>query len=55
VEKKRKRKPIRTREERERWKYNNRRFEQVLADALRRDGASPEEIKRRLGYLPEPS
>jgi hypothetical protein len=54
MEKKRKKRPIRSPEERERWEYNQLQFKKVLAQALERDGASPEEIRRRLGDLNDP-
>ncbi len=50
MEKKRK-KPLRTPEERERQKYNQQLFRQVLAKRLAQDGATPEEIRRRVGDL----
>jgi hypothetical protein len=50
MEKKRKR-PLRTPEERERQRYNQQLFRQVLAKRLEQDGASPEEIRRRIGPL----
>jgi hypothetical protein len=53
MEKKRKR-PTRTREQRERWEYHQRLFKQVLAKRLEQDGHSPEEIRRRLGDLNDP-
>jgi hypothetical protein len=42
-----------TDEERERQEENNRRFREVLAQGLVRDGVSPEEAYRRAG-LPAP-
>jgi hypothetical protein len=45
----RKKRPIRTREERERWEHNHREVIRVLARRLERDGATPEEIRRRVG------
>jgi hypothetical protein len=48
---KRKKRAIWTREERERWEYNAIQFKKVLAQRLQRDGASAEEIRRRLGDL----
>ncbi len=50
MEKKRK-KPLRTPEERERQRYNLRLFRDVLAKRLEQDGATPEEIRRRLPDL----
>ena len=38
-----------TPEEDARWVENQERFRDVLRKALERDGASPEEIERRLG------
>ncbi len=46
-----KRKPLRTPRERERQRYNLRIFRDVLARRLEQDGASPEEIRRRLPDL----
>ena len=43
-----------TDEERERQKENDRRFREVLAQALVRDGVSPEEAYRRAG-VPMPA
>ena len=48
---KKSKKTIWTREQRERWEYNAIQFKRVLADGLRQKGASPEEIRRRLGDL----
>jgi hypothetical protein len=53
MEKKRKR-PLRTPEERERQRYNLELFRQVLAKRMEQDGQSPEEIRRRLGDLSRP-
>jgi hypothetical protein len=53
MEKKRKR-PLRTPEERERQQYNLELFRRVLAERMEQDGHSPEEIQRRLGDLSKP-
>jgi hypothetical protein len=51
MEKKRKR-PLRTPEERGRQRYNQQLFRQILAKRLEQDGATPEEIRRRVGPVP---
>jgi hypothetical protein len=53
MDKKRKR-PLRTPEERERQRYNLELFRQVLARRMERDGHPPDEIRRRLGDLSKP-
>jgi hypothetical protein len=42
-----------TPEERERWRENQRRLEELIERRLERDGLTREEIRRRLG-LPSP-
>ncbi len=45
---------MRTREERERWEYNQLQFKRVLARRLEQEGRSAEEIRRRFGDLSDP-
>jgi hypothetical protein len=49
-----KKRPKRTPEERERWAVRQRRFEELIARRLERDGTTREEIRRELGW-PDPS
>jgi hypothetical protein len=42
---------IRTPEERERQLENQRQMKRLLAQRLERDGATPEEIRRRVGPI----
>ena len=47
-----KKRRVTTPEERERWRENQRRLEELIEKRLERDGTTREEIRRQLGLPP---